>query len=57
MYDGQNQYGYIFQKAWEMMSIEFTINGFTISYAKVFCWSLLTILVLRAILVYLILKG
>lgn len=52
-----NPYGYIIQKAWELMSIEFTINGFTISYAKVFCFSLLCILVLRAIFVYLLLKG
>lgn len=56
-YNGQNAYGFIFQKAWELMSIEFTINGFTISYAKVFCFSLLCILVIRAIVVYLFLRG
>ena len=46
-------YGWIIQKAWEMMSIEFTINGFTISYAKVWLFSVLCILVLRAICFYL----
>ena len=45
-------YSIVFQKAWEIMSIEFTINGFTISYAKIFVFSLLVILVIRAIFVY-----
>lgn len=53
----ENQYSYIFQKAWEIMCIEFTINGFTISYGKVFVFSLLCILVLKAIFIYLMLKG
>lgn len=53
MYEDQNAYGWIIQKAWEMMSIEFTINGFTISYAKVWLFSVLCILVLRAICFYL----
>ena len=45
-------YSIVFQKAWEIMSIEFTINGFTISYVKIFVFSLLVILVIRAIFVY-----
>ena len=53
MYDGMNAYGWIILKAWELMSIEFTINGFTISYAKVFLFSLLCTLCLRAICFYL----
>lgn len=52
-----NDYTYIFQKAWEMMSIEFTIYGFTISYAKVFIFSLLCILVLRAICIFFAIHG
>lgn len=45
-------YSVVFQKAWEIMSIEFTINGFTTSYAEIFIFSLLVILVVRAIFVY-----
>lgn len=52
-----NDYAYIFQKAWEMMSIEFNINGFTISYAKVFLFSLLCILVVRAICIFFAING
>lgn len=48
-----NIYGWILTKAWEMMSIEFTINGFTTSFAQVYCFSLICILVLRAICFYL----
>lgn len=53
MYEDMNAYGWIFQKAWEMMSIEFTINGFTTSWAQVYCFSLICILMLRAICFYL----
>ena len=53
MYEGMNAYGWIFQKAWEMMSIEFTINGFTTSWAQVYCFSLVCILLLRAVCFYL----
>lgn len=53
MYEGVNAYGWIFQKAWEMMSIEFTINGFTTSWAQVYCFSLICILMLRAVCFYL----
>lgn len=53
MYEGQNAYGWIIQKAWEMMCIEFTINGFTISYGKVWLFSILVILCLRGIFFYL----
>ena len=48
----QYDYSFVFQKAWEIMSIEFTINGFTTSYAEIFVFSLLVILVVRAIFVY-----
>lgn len=53
MYEGVNAYGWIISKAWEMMCIEFTINGFTISYGQVYVFSLLVILVLRGIFFYL----
>ena len=53
MYEGMNAYGWIFEKAWEMMSIEFTINGFTTSWAQVYCFSLICILLLRAVCFYL----
>lgn len=53
MYEGVNAYGWIFEKAWEMMSIEFTINGFTTSWAQIYCFSLICILLLRAVCFYL----
>ena len=52
MYEGVNAYGWIISKAWEMMCTEFTINGFTISYGKVYVFALLVTLCLRAICFY-----
>ena len=57
MYNGMSYGAYIFQSAWNLMCTEFTINGFTISYGKVFGFSLLTIFVVRAVFVYFLLRG
>ena len=57
MYNGQTYGAYIFQSAWNLMCTEFVINGYTISYGKVFAFSLLCILVIRAIFVYFLLRG
>ena len=48
-----NYFTQIMNSVWVLMSTEFTIYGFTLSYASVFCWSLLVILCLRAVCFYL----
>lgn len=49
----ENVYGWIITQAWNLMCTEFTINGFTISYGKVWLFSILCILCLRAVCFYL----
>ena len=47
-------YADIFAAAWDLMCTQFTINGFTISYGAVYVFSLLCILLIRAIFLYLL---
>ena len=48
-----NNFQQIMSYTWDLFNTEFTIYGFTLSYAKVFCFTLLCILCLRAVCFYL----
>ena len=48
-----NYFQQILNAAWSLMSIDFTMYGFTFSFADVFCLVLLVTLCLRAICFYL----
>lgn len=49
-----NYFVEVMQRTWAIMSIQFTIYGYTISYADIFVFVLLVTLLLRALFVYLL---
>lgn len=44
-----NYFQIIFRAAWDLMSTEFTIYGFTITFSGIFCFILLSSFAMRAL--------